>query len=678
MNDTEDPVGTMEHKLAEIEGLLFTDAARAAVQAEQILLATPGHPVATLLLGVARRFTGNASGAVETLEPLTRSQPDHAAIHYEFGRACSAAGRSAQAIAALRRAVELQPALPGAWNSLAGELRAAGDDAAADAVCSRRIELASRDPRLQKADAALRENRLAESNSLLRQHLEEDPTDVLAMHLLAAVYMRHGDFADAGKLLARCLELAPNYAAARHDYALVLDNLMRRGEALREIERALEIDPDHPGYRNLQAALLDRLGEYDRAIEVYAGLLDEHREQPKVWTSYGHTLRAAGRGDDAVSAFRWAIEYQPECGEAWWGLADLKTFAFSAGEVDEMRRQLERTDLSDDDRSHFEFALGKALEDGGDYVESFEHYAEGNRLRRKMLPYNATQLTAGVQRSKAFFMPDFFADRADCGSPERDPIFIVGLPRSGSTLLEQILASHSAVEGTMELPDMLAIVQELGERGAEAGTWRFPEVLASLEPDEFRALGERYLESTRIYRKTDRPMFIDKMPNNFANVGLIQLLLPNARIVDARRHPLASCFSIFKQLFARGQAFANSLDDLGHTYRDYVELMAHIDEVLPGRVHRVFYEHLVDDTEAEIRGLLDYCGLPFEERCLHFHETDRAVRTASSQQVRQPINRAGVDHWRHFEDWLDPLKQALGPVLDSYPDVPRFDPATHD
>lgn len=230
----------------------------------------------------------------------------------------------------------------------------------------------------------------------------------------------------------------------------------------------------------------------------------------------------------------------------------------------------------------------------------------------------------------------------------------------------------------MELPDMLAIVQELGERGAEAGTWRFPEVLASLEPDEFRALGERYLESTRIYRKTDRPMFIDKMPNNFANVGLIQLLLPNARIVDARRHPLASCFSIFKQLFARGQAFANSLDDLGHTYRDYVELMAHIDEVLPGRVHRVFYEHLVDDTEAEIRGLLDYCGLPFEERCLHFHETDRAVRTASSQQVRQPINRAGVDHWRHFEDWLDPVKRALGPVLDAYPDVPRFDPAAHD
>lgn len=676
MNETEDPIGTLEHKLAEIERLLFSDAARAAVQAEQILLATPGHPVATLLLGVARRFTGNASAAVETLEPLTRSQPDHAAVHYEFGRACSAAGRREQAIAALRRAVELQPALPGAWNSLAGELRAAGDDAGADAVCARRIEVASRDPRLQKADVAMRENRPAESHSLLNQHLQEDPTDVVAMHLLAAVYMRHGNFVDAGKLLARCLELAPNYAAAHHDYALVLDNQMRRGEALREIEKALEADPDNAGYRNLQAAILDRLGEYDRAIEIYAGLLEKQPEQAKIWTSYGHSLRAAGRRDESVAAYQKAIEYGPESGEAWWSLADFKTFTFSAGEIDAIRRQLERTDLSDDDRSYFEFTLGKALEDAGDYADSFEHYAEGNRLRRKMTPYAAAQLTTGVQRSKSVFTPDFFADRADCGSPARDPIFIVGLPRSGSTLLEQILASHSAVEGTMELPDMLAIVRELGERGA--GDWQYPEVLASLEPDEFRALGERYLESTRIYRKTDRPMFIDKMPNNFANVGLIQLLLPNARIVDARRHPLASCFSIFKQLFARGQLFAYDLDDLGRTYRDYVELMAHFDEVLPGRVHRVFYERLVDDTEAEIRGLLEYCGLDFEEGCLRFYETDRAVRTASSQQVRQPVNRAGVDHWRHFEEWLDPLKRSLGPVLDAYPAVPRFDSAARD
>jgi len=661
--------------LAQVERLLTTDPALAAQQAMQILATEPVHLVATLYLGIARRFTGDAAGSIDALKPLTRSQPDWAAAHYEFGRACGAAGRRDEAVAALRRAIELQPALTGAWCSLADELRAAGDAAGADAVCARRIELARGDSRLQKADAALREKRFAEADTLLYQHLEEDPTDILAMQLLAAVYLRLDQFANAGKLLSRCLELAPNYAGAHHDHALVLDKQMRRGDALRAIEQALDVDPGNPVYRIAQAVLLDRVGEYDRAIEVYASLLDAQPEQPKVWTSYGHVLRAAGRQADSVAAYQKAIEYSPDSGEAWWSLADFKTFTFSAEEIDEMRRRLERAELSDDDRVRFEFTLGKALEDAGDYQGSFEHYAQGNRLRRAKTPYDAAQLTAAVQRSKALFTPAFFADRADCGSAAEDPVFIVGLPRSGSTLIEQILASHSAVEGTMELPDMLIIVNELGERGAGAGNWHYPEVLASLEPGEFRALGERYLESTRIYRKTDRPMFIDKMPNNFANVGLIQLMLPTARIVDARRHPLACCFSTFKQLFARGQHFTYSLDDLGRFYRDYVELMAHFDEVLRGRrVHRVFYERLVDDTEAEIRALLDYCGLPFEERCLRFFETDRAVRTSSSAQVRQPIYRNSINHWRHFEPWLDPLQKALGPVLDAYPDVPPFDP----
>ncbi len=673
MNETSGTAGTLDAELAQIQRLLSSDAALAANKAAQVLALAPGQPVATLLLGIARRLNGDTAGSVEALEPLTRSQPDWAAAHYEFGRACGAAGRREEAIASLRRAMELQPTLTGAWNSLASELRAAGDDAGADAVCAQRIELSMNDPRLQQADASMGANRLADANTLLRQHLQEDPTDVLAMHLLAAVGLRLGELVDAGNLLARCLELAPNYAAARHDYALVLDRQMRRGDALREVEKALAIDPDNPGYRNLRAALLDRLGEYDRAIEVYAGLLDERPEQPEVWTSYGHTLRAAGRQGDSVAAYQKAIEYNPASGEAWWSLADFKTFTFSAGDIDRMGQQLDRSDLSDGDRIHFEFTLGKALEDAGEYADSFEHYAEGNRLRRTMDPYDAASMTAGVQSSKALFTPAFFADRGDCGSAARDPIFIVGLPRSGSTLLEQILASHTAVEGTMELPDMLAIVRELGERGAGDGNWQYPETLASIEPDEFRALGERYLDSTRVYRKTGQPMFIDKMPNNFANVGLIHLMLPNARIIDARRHPLASCFSIFKQLFARGQPFAYNLDDLGRFYRDYVELMAHFDDVLPGRIHRVFYEDLVDDTETEVRGLLDYCGLPFEEGCLRFFETDRAIRTSSSAQVRKPIYRGGIDHWRHFEPWLGPVKAALGPVLDAYPAVPRSD-----
>jgi tetratricopeptide (TPR) repeat protein len=676
MSDTPDPAGTLDEEIKQIESLLNTDAAQAAERAEQVLAREPGHAIVTLLLAAARRFAGDAAGAVEVLEPMAESNPNLAAAHYQLGGAYSAAGRSKQAVKALRHAVALQPAMPGAWASLAAELRKMGDDVEANDVCTARIQLATRDPRLAQADAALREKRLDEANKLLRQHLDDDPTDVLAMQMLATVGMRVGQLVDAGMLLLRALELAPNYASARHDYALVLDAQMRRDDALREIEHALKFDPDNPHFRNAQAVLLDRVGEYDRAIDVYAGLLDENPEQPKIWTSYGHALRAAGRQDDSVAAYQKAIAYQPDCGEAWWGLADLKTYTLTADDVDTLRRQLDSSGLSDDDRTHLDFTLAKALEDAGDYAASFEHYAAGNRLHRETGPYDAAQMTEGVRRSKALFTPAFFADRADCGSKAQDPIFIVGMPRSGSTLVDQILSSHSAVEGTMELPDMLTIVRELGERGAGPGEWLYPEVLEKLGADDLLALGERYLASTRIYRKTDRPMFIDKMPNNFANVGLIQLLLPNARIVDARRHPAATCFSIFKQLFARGQAFAYDLDDLGRFYRDYVELMAHFDEVLPGRVHRVVYESLVDDTEAEIRSLLDYCGLPFEESCLRFHETERAVRTASSEQVRQPIYYSGVDHWRHFERWLDPLKQALGPVLDAYPEVPSFAP-TH-
>lgn len=667
MNDHMDQAGLPDEALAQVQRLLASDAAKAAAEAERLLSSHPGHPAATFFLGVARRLSGDAAGSLAVLEPLARSQPDWPAVQYELGRSLGAAGQQEQAVAALRRAIELQPALPGAWCSLADALRAAGDDSAADDVCTQRIELARGDPRLNQAASALREGRPAEANTLLRQHLQADPTDVVAMQLLAAVAMRFGELTDAGNLLTRCLELAPNYASARHDYALVLDRQMRRGDALREIERALEGDPGNAEYRNVHAVLLDRVGEYDRAIDIYAGLLDERPEQPKVWTSYGHALRAAGRQDDSIAAYEKAIEYQPDSGEAWWSLADLKTFTFSPEQIEEIRRQLDRSDLSDEDRQHFEFTLGKVLEDAGDYAGAFEHYAEGNRLRREQAPYDSSQLTAGVQRSKALFTSDFFAARPDVGCPASDPIFIIGLPRSGSTLVEQILASHSAVEGTMELPDMLTIVRELGERGATAGDWRYPEVLAELEPDEIRALGQQYLDSTRIYRKTDRPMFIDKMPNNFANVGLIHLLLPNARIIDVRRHPLATCFSIFKQLFARGQPFAYGLEDLGHTYRDYAYLLSHFDQVLPGRIHRVFYEHLVGDTEAGIRSLLDYCGLPFEEQCLRFFETDRAIRTSSSAQVRQPIYRAGIDHWRHFEPWLDPLKTALGPVLEDYP-----------
>jgi tetratricopeptide (TPR) repeat protein len=382
--------------------------------------------------------------------------------------------------------------------------------------------------------------------------------------------------------------------------------------------------------------------------------------------SYGHSLKTAGRQPESIAAYRRAIALEPTLGEAYWSLANLKTFRFSDADVLVLRKELARADLSDEDRLHFEFSLGKALEDAASYEESFLHYANGNALRRKSHPYSAEENSDFVRRSKALFTRDFFAARAGSGAPAPDPIFIVGLPRAGSTLVEQILASHSLVEGTMELPDVPAIALEiaLGKGRDEA---QYLEAVAALTSAQLRALGERYLASTRIVRKSGAPFFIDKMPNNCLYVGLIHLILPNARIIDARRHPLGCGFSCFKQHFARGQSFAYGLEDIGRYYCDYAGLMSHFDAALPGRVHRVFYEALIENTEAEVRQLLNHCNLPFESGCLKFYENERAVRTASSEQVRRPIFREGLDQWRHYEPWLDPMKAALGAVLTAYP-----------
>jgi hypothetical protein len=384
-------------------------------------------------------------------------------------------------------------------------------------------------------------------------------------------------------------------------------------------------------------------------------------------------LKTAGRREEGIRAYLRTIDLVPTCGEAYWSLANLKTFHFDPQDLLDMRAQLGRPDLKTEDRYHFHFTMGKALEDEKDYAGSFEHYAQGNALRRAELDYDRDKNREHVSRSRSLFTRAFFESRSGYGSAATDPIFIVGLPRSGSTLLEQILSSHSRVEGTMELPDVAIIARTLPGMKQSSDPVRYPEALADLSADELRALGEHYLAHTRVHRKTAAPFFIDKMPNNFAHIGLIHLMLPNAKIVDARRHPLGCCFSGFKQHFARGQSFTYDLAELGAYYRDYVELMAHFDHVLPGRVHRVLYERLIEDTEGEVRRLLDYCGLEFEPACLHFYENDRAVRTASSEQVRTPIFRDGLDQWRHYEPWLAPLEATLGPVLEAYPDTPETD-----
>jgi tetratricopeptide (TPR) repeat protein len=515
-------------------------------------------------------------------------------------------------------------------------------------------------PRLIEAAMAMNENRLDVAERLLKPHLKEDPFDAKAIRMLAELAARIGRWQDAENLLRRAVEIAPGFIAARTNLALVLGRTGRPAEALELLEEIYPIDPDDLGMANLKAATLARLGDFEEAIALYRQVLQRTPDQARIWLSYGHMLKTVGQQPEAVEAYRKALGLRPGFGEAWWSLANLKTVRFDENDIQIMQEALASKGLSDEDRFHLDFALGKALHDAGRPEEAFAHYSKGNALRLTTQPYSPDQLSRTVDRCVERFNAETSRER-DAGCKAPDPIFIVGLPRAGSTLVEQILSSHSLVEGTAELPDIPAMVQRTGP---------YPAAVLKLTPAEREALGWEYLKRAGVQRRTERPFFIDKMPNNWLFVPFIQLILPNAKIIDARRHPLGCCFSNFRQHFARGQAFTYDLDSIGRYYRDYVRLMTHIDQMLPNRVHRVIYERMVDDTEAEVRRLLEHCGLEFEPQVLEFYKTERAVRTASSEQVRRPIYKEATEDWVPYEPFLGPLKDALGPVLDPYPDPP--------
>ena len=515
---------------------------------------------------------------------------------------------------------------------------------------------------LVDAALALHDNRLEIAEPLLRQYLKRDPFDARAIRMLAELAGRIGRNRDAETLLRRALELAPGFTAARANLAIVLYRQNRPTDALAELDTLLAEEPEHLGHANLKAAALGRLGSFEEAIGLYERVLAAAPAQPKVWMSYGHMLKTIGRQEDGVAAYRRATALRPALGEAWWSLANLKTVRFDDVDIAAMEAEL-AGEVSDEDRFHLDFALGKAFEDRGLPDRAFAHYAAGNALRRTQLSYDADETETFVDDVIATATPDFFAARAGWGCPAPDPIFVLGMPRAGSTLVEQILASHSQVEGTTELPDLPAIARRVAD---------YPTGLATLTAERARALGEEYLRRAAVQRRTDRPFFVDKLPNNWAHVALIRVILPNATIIDARRDPRACCFSNFKQHFARGQGFSYDLRDMGRYYRDYVRLMAHVDAVQPGAVVRVIHEALVDDPEPRIRALLDAVGLPFEPACLASHRTERAVRTASSEQVRQPIFKGGDRAWRPFAAHLGPLEAALGDVVAHYPEVPAF------
>jgi tetratricopeptide (TPR) repeat protein len=655
----------LDARLMQAAALLESDPTAAAREAEALLALNPAHPAAILLLGTARRAAGNLRGAEDSFSALAGSQPDSALTQLELGRTLRAQGRLTEALEALQRALALEPGLAQAWRELS-LLHAARDESAeCDRAYARFSSLHNEDAHLAEAAAALAQQRLAHAQALLQRALDRHPEDVAALRLSAEVAAAREDYPQAERLLGQALRLAPGYSRARFELVRVLHEQQKAAPMLPLLERLLLLEPSSQRARTLQAAAYVLLGQNERAAQLLAELLKEFPNDQWVWLHYGHVLRSAGRLAESIAAYRRCVAIRPQFGEAWFSLANLKTLRFDAADIAAMRAQLADTTLADVDRLQFEFALGKALEDEADFATAFEHYARGNALRRAAVRYEPSFTSTLVARTQRLFDAEFLAARAGWGDPAPDPIFILGLPRSGSTLVEQILASHSQVEGTRELYDVGTLALELGLREDSAGTPDYPQSLARLSRTQLAALGARYLAQTRPNRPLGRPHFTDKMPLNWVHTGLIHLMLPNARIIDVRRTALACCFANFKQHFQRGVWFTYSLSDLGRYYRDYVSLMRHFDQVLPGRVHRVHYEQLVGDLEGEVRRLLTYCGLPFEAQCLRFHETRRVVQTASSEQVRQPLYTEGLEQWRNFEPWLGELKTALGDLADS-------------
>ena len=644
--------------IARAAALLATDPTEAARLAEGLFRLAPNDPRVLLILGSARRRMGNPQAAKAVLAPLAKAYPRAANTQYELGLTLAELDEPAQATTALKQATAVNRDLADAWRVLGDLAFKAGDTASADSAYAQHRRASITDPDLRGAAEAIFAGRLAEAEDVLRARLSRHLADATATRMLGELYLRRARYGDAEVLFARCLELDPAHDGARFSYADALFRQQKAPQAIAEVEPLLARAPKDPAYLNLYAACLALVGEDARVVALYEGLLADYPRQPRLWLNYGHNLRAVGRREDAVVAYQKSLELAPGLGDAYWSLANLKVAAFTAADEAAMAAALARPDLTTDDRLHLHYALGKALEDRGDAAASFGHYAEGAALRRAETPYDPDATTAYVRRTEALFTPEFLAARAGAGSASNAPIFIVGLPRSGSTLVEQILASHSQVEGTMELPDIGFIARTFGDA--------YPEALGELSGPTLAALGAGYVAATAVHRKLGRPFFIDKMPNNFLHLGLILLILPHARIIDARRHPMGSGFSAFKQHFAQGQSFSYDLADLGRYYRDYVELMAHFEAVRPGRVHRLIYEDLIEDTETEVARLLDYCGLPFEPACLKFYENSRTVRTVSSEQVRRPIFRGGLDQWRAYEPWLGPLKAALGPALDGW------------
>jgi tetratricopeptide (TPR) repeat protein len=666
MHMTETDTGSYQQAFNQVQEMLKArEFSIALQQIDAILEVHPRDVKVNFLRAVALRNLGNADEAVSLLQRLSDATKDIASIQQELGISLYTIGRMDDAIAALRKAVKIDSNLGASWQLLGELLYREDDEADAEAAFQQQLAVSHRHPGIMEALRLVKKERYGMAEGICRDFLIRNPDDVTVIRLLAEIGIKLGIRHDPEILLERCLELAPDFHLARNTYANALGKAQKYEQALEQISYLEKVEPHNLSHSVLAASILVMIGDYQGAVSRYEDLLKRVPNHAQLHTSYGHALKTLGRREDAIAAYRSAIRIRADLGDAWWSLANLKTFTFSSDEIAQMQMLIGAENMDPRDFFHLCFALGKALEDKHSFDLSFEYYTRGNEVKCRQEGYEADETGAETQALITICTPELMNSKAGFGCPDPDPIFIVGLPRSGSTLLEQILASHSQVDGTSELREMMAIARRLGGKRNRDDQSQFPGVLWNLSESECRELGEEYLDRTRIQRQ-DAPFFIDKMPNNFQNVALITMLLPNAKIIDSRRHPLATCFSCYKQLFAAGQPFTYSQTDIARYYRDYVALMNHWGTVLPGKVLTVKYENVITDIESEVRRILDYCGLPFEEQCLAFHTTERAIRTASSEQVRQPIYTDAVNHWRNFQPYLDPMSQILGDLVTAH------------
>ena len=622
-------------------------------------------PDALYMQAVCYRYTNQHQLALDSLDKLKQVCPDHGRAHQEEGHTYRALGQSRLALRSYERAIHYNPALESSLRAQLELLNSKEDSDRAQRIQAHLDRLSKLPKPLIGVMDLISQGKLLKAEDLCRNFMQKVPDHVEGMRLLADIGLRLGVLEDAEFLLESAAALEPSNTGVRIDYINALRKRQKYGKALIQAQNLTDSAPENLQFQSIFAIECMQTGDFRKAIERFDAILEKLPGDPVTLTSKGHALKTKGASDEAVSSYRDAIRSHRAHGEAYYSLANLKTYRFDNNEILSMRELVGDRNLSFMDRVYLNFSLGKALEDREDYRESFQYYEQGNLLKKTQSRYDAGQMSRELKAQKEFLNGSFFSEHKDVGCAAKDPIFILGLPRAGSTLLEQILSSHSQIDGTLELPNILSLAQRLRRLSIGGDTPGYPQILLDLDSKALEDYGNTFIEDTRIHRQ-GAPLFIDKMPNNFRHVGLIKLILPNAKIIDARRNPLDCCFSGFKQLFAEGQEFTYDLRDIGQYYRDYLDLMDHWDEMLPGFILRVNNEDVISDLEGEVRRMLNFCELGFEESCLLFHQTKRDVRTPSAEQVRQPVSRAGINNWEPFEEFLSPLKEALGKeVLDN-------------